>query len=170
MAVDRQSVGVLAAIALAIVAVIIVGAGLVGVETRTELLETGPLPEPPRDGSAGVVVARRAEPYSLLGFQWGRKAQSITVQMVLLPECAPLLDGLTDVTDGSEGCLEILAVGAVAGEGRNSFGERLVAIRLDVSRDCFGAISLGDRFPHPSGMCPVPAPTATIDARQRETR
>jgi len=131
-----------------------VGSGLLEVRRSSDAVNTRPLPEPPRDGSAGIVLAKQTEPHSILGvFSWGREAQAITVQLVVPPACARLLEERGVTPEGSRECPDILAGGAYAGGGVTRNGDSTVAIRIHVSGACFDAISYGDRWPNPSARC-----------------
>lgn len=150
---SRDIIGAAVVGLLVLAALAMFGSGLVGVTSRTETTAPVPLPEPPRDGAAGLVEAKRVEPHSLWGFTWGRKSHAITVRTVVPPGCESLLGG--DEPDGGrlQDCPAILFIGEPVGEGRTMFGDRLAGLRLEVSRACFEAVNVGDPWPNKFEEC-----------------
>ena len=142
--------GITIVLALAIVGAF--GSGLMGTRERIEQDEPLTLPDPPADGSSGVIVGMQTEPHSTLGFRWGRKSQSVFVQIVVRTQCVGILDGILDSTETAD-CPDILTTGVQSGEGRTVTGDRLVRMELSVSRDCFDAVVVGDPWPPKPAEC-----------------
>lgn len=92
-------------------------------------------------------------PHTVLGFPRGGQDRIVAFQMVVTPECGDLFEARGRLTEVPEGCPSILTAGEYAGGGINAFGDRLVVVQVHVSRECFDAVSYGDRWPHPSGVC-----------------
>ena len=142
--------GGLAALGVGIVIVLAVGValagGFVGGSVETSVSEFQ-LPDPPSDGTRGIVTERRAEGgTSFLGWQFSKPEHSVNV-WVLAPADCVWLDGDVESLRSTGECADVPAVGPIVGSGRTSEAENLYLVRVAVTEDCLDAIEVGDFWP-----------------------
>jgi len=142
---------------LVIAVVAVVGLALLGAAAFTTSGTVvsggeGPVVEvpPPTPGSGPVVFASHSTGprFSLFGLDFGDKSYVVHVGFVPPTGCMPV-DG-DHITAGGP-CGDVS--GTVAGGGTLETGDRLLIVAVDVGRDCFDAVTPGDRWSaHPE--CP----------------
>jgi hypothetical protein len=148
--VDRTAALIAALVVAGLLAIVAVGAGLVGGTTTTEVVEVD-LPDPT---AAGVVYLERDEPRSrILGFEFGHR-YSIGVSFLVDAACLEQLDDDDGWPVDHPACAGSVEVaGEIELTGREPDGRGLLGVVFEVSRACFDAAEAGDPWPDLAALC-----------------
>ena len=149
-----------AQIALAVGAVLLIvavaaGLGLAGTTSTTITHDDGPgVPDPPADGSAGLVFdLRTSGGFNLFGLQIVPQDREAHVGLIVPPECVrqDTSGGEELLTEGV--CAGLPLYGELSGGGTTGDGLRLVFVRVGLSRSCYEALAIGDPWPSSAEAC-----------------
>ena len=155
---DGALLVVLGVIVVGVLAVVGLGAGLgayqTTVSTSSSPSTTAAIPDPPGDGSSGVVFSSRVQGgQSLFGIPLTSDEYILHVGMVAPENCVVAdAEGMQALSEEGE-CAELPARGKVTGGGTNAAGDNLVIVELEVERDCFEALTEGDAWPSSAEAC-----------------
>jgi hypothetical protein len=73
--------------------------------------------------------------------------------MVVPPECIGVDAAGGEVLLSEGVCADLPARGEVTGGGTTADGSRLVFVRIEVSKSCFEAVGIGERWPPDADAC-----------------
>jgi hypothetical protein len=150
------ALGVMGGIALVVViGVLALGPG----STETEVFPDVTLGDPSDLGASGaspavVVGKHKSGGTSLFGLRFGRETYRLSVQFFTSPGCWPLVDFGDRWPAPFDECLSDVAVeGQVTGLGNAPTGESIVAVDVEVVRDCFDGVTAGASWPPDTPAC-----------------
>ncbi len=149
-----------ATLLIVLVVVVIVVLGVIGLgafgTTRT-ISTSGPgvaFDAPPSDGSAGVVFDLHEESgQSIFGITFTSAKYKATVGVVAPDECLSQDESGQDVLSTEGECADLPVHGEVTGGGTTVDGGRLTIVSVDISKNCFEVLQVGDAWPPPEGAC-----------------
>jgi hypothetical protein len=154
-AVNRSS-PVLAVAVLGFVVVAALVMGLRFTTTETGVLPPVTLPDPGEEPAAAVIVGRhQSGGMSFFGLSLGTITRTLEVQFYAPPGCVDVIAQDEPWPIAHPACaVDVPISGTISGRGIAPTGETIVSVAVDVSRDCYDAVALGDRWP-PAGECAI---------------
>jgi hypothetical protein len=157
------SVAIVAGLIL-VAAVVAVGVGL-SATTKTVSnsgsFQGGAIPDPPTDGSFGVIHERQSTPgLTILGIHFHSDTYTVQVAFVAPPECLDVTDSGQETLLSAGECEDLPVQGEVVGNGITPDGASLTIVRIEVTEQCFEAITLGEAWPPPGVEECAPSPGA----------
>lgn len=139
-----------------VAAVVVVGVGAFALSSQTEVTsEPGVVvPAPPLDGSEGVVFdLHESDGVEFLGITFRAWNYTVDVQMVVPDECIQRDGSNNEVLVDDGDCADLPAQGELVGSGFTESQRRLAFVRMDISQDCYEALTIGDRWPSSLPEC-----------------
>lgn len=112
-------------------------------------------PGPPADGSFGVVVAAYQTRGAVKAFGVTFRSARYATQIIFIaePECIVADERGVERVIADGGCASLPATGEVVGGGTTEVGERLVAVELGISEECYRLLPEGSRWPSAIPEC-----------------
>ena len=145
---------------LALVVLVALGLGALGGSTSIETDEGSVAA--PGEGGGGVVFdedggvvfgQHESGGISLFGLELQGRDRWLSVGFVAPAECIERDAGGAEVVVASGVCAGLPASGEVNGGGVTAQGVSWVTVRVDVSRECFEAVAVGEAWPSEAAGC-----------------
>ena len=129
-------------------AVLALGLGLGGSSERGEN-PFAQLADGPTELGEGVVVGKAATGgLSIFGMRFRSQTYSADVQLLAEAGCALSLKGGDPWPSTREECAsDVPVAGEIVGLGQTATGESIVGVRVELTRDCYDALTPGDLWP-----------------------
>ena len=150
---DASLVVVIGAVLVVLAAAAAVGAyGTTRTTSRSEV--SGQIPEPPIDGSTGVVMGlMSAGGQRILGLRLHSRSFEAQVGFAVGRECFEQYSSGGPESSGQIACGNLPAHADVSGSGTTATGTDFLIVRIAVSQDCYEALSIGDTWPASAEAC-----------------
>ncbi len=148
----EASLGIVVAV-IALVVIVAAAAGAFGVRVTTEVSSDPPTGPPPRDGTGLVVGQHQSGGLSLFGLSLRSPTYTLQVALIPPPGCAVVDTESGETLPSGGACEGVPASGPVAGGGRTSEGDTIVAVAVEVSKACYQAVENGGPWPSTAPEC-----------------
>jgi len=132
---------------MALVAMIALFLGAFGGSTTVTYDDAASVPAPTESGGGLVYGRHETGGMNVLGVQIRARDRWLSVGFVAPEECLETGDEGAQIVLTSGACGELPGSGVVEGGGITTDRVEWVIVRVNVSRACFEAISVGDRWP-----------------------
>jgi hypothetical protein len=140
---------------IVLVVVVVLAAGALGTTRTTMTAGAGvPITMPPDDGSAGTVFGLNERPgQSIFGISLTSSSYHAMIGMVVPVECIRVDESGNETLLSDGVCAGLPVYGVLSGGGTTPSGGRLAIVDIEVSKQCYAALTIGDTWPANTDAC-----------------